>query len=252
MSDELVPMSSGAIATAAALPVADIEVTAESGDEMAQCQEALIEWAKAKLKEAANQSRELKLAFEHAVKRKWKSDTLKKHAAFALRRFTFYRKFLEALKHGYQIVPSFPVTLFAIRTDKKKPKAKCTTYHYSNTHEQDAKELPAGEGKYQNPFPVVLQATIERATAEKRAVMNYWADRWDEFEFPLSMAKPKIMEATTRAMKLKIFDELGICPEDPKKQDPMIIGRIRVPAKHQYDHRTVSFIIAWHLNTATI
>lgn len=252
MSNELVPASSGAIAATAPVPVPEVEVTAESGDEMQQCQEALIQWARRKVKEAERQATELDGAYLHAVKRKWKSDTLKRHAALAGKRFEFYTKFLLALEAGYQIVPSFPVTLFAIRTDKKKPKAKYATYHYVDTHEQDAKELPAGEGKYQNPFPVVRQNCISAATAEKRAQFGYWADRWDEFEFPLSMAKPKIMKATSRAMALKIFDEIGICPEDPKRQDPMIIGKIFIPMSTGYDRRRLSFIIAWHLNTGTI
>lgn len=247
----LAPISSGAVATASSPPVPDIEVTAESGEEMQQCQGALITWAKAKLREAAAQSRELKLAFEHAVKRKWKSDTLKRHAALALKRFTFYHKFLEALKHGYQIVPSFPITLFAIRTKRKTVKAYFSkSSGWMNNREQDAQALPQGEGQYKNPFPIILEDTEN--DLEGKEVTKYWASDWDEFEFPVSMAKPQIMEAASRAMALKIFDEIGICPEDPKKQDPMIIGNIIVPSSSPYAHRKVSFIIAWHLNTATI
>lgn len=65
------------------------------------------------------------------------------------------------------------------------------------------------------------------------------------------MSKPKIMEATTRAMALKIFDDFGILPEE-RKQDPLIIARIRDPRSTAYNHRFVSFIIAWNLNTSTL
>lgn len=250
--NELVPISGGAIATVSPLPVADIELTAESGDEMQQCQAALIKWAEKKVKEAAAQHRELKEAFEHAVKRKWKSGTLRRHAGFALKRFAFYHKFLKALRYGYQIVPSFPVTLFAIRTAKKHVKAYYSTNNpWYNNREQEAQTLQQGEGSYKNPFPLIRQKATK--TPEGEEVTTYWADGWDEFEFPLSMAKPQIMKAASRAMALKIFDEIGICPPDPKKQDPMIIGSILFPPKYQHDTaRKVSFIIAWHLNTATI
>lgn len=72
---------------------------------------------------------------------------------------------------------------------------------------------------------------------------------WDQFEFPINMAKPKIMSVTQTTLALKVFDRIGVMPSvRRKKEDPVIIGQIihkRGPASTQI----VSFMIAWHLNT---
>jgi hypothetical protein len=57
------------------------------------------------------------------------------------------------------------------------------------------------------------------------------------------------MQATSRAMALEIFDEIGVFPPT-KKEDPVIIGRVNL--NHKGMKRTVSFMIAWHLNTNQI
>lgn len=258
---QLTTLSNPAIAIAEqeSIPVENIELTAETGDEMAQCQSALILWCKSKIKETQHQAEELKSAFHHAVKRKWKSDTLKRHAALAAKRVDFYERLLAALEHGYQIVPPFPITAFAVRTNKAKP-LKMASYRSSDTHEQKAPELPSGEGEYKNPFPIVHQRLIspeQKATATtqyKAEVKEYFATGWDDLEFPVTMAKPKIMEATTRAMALQIFDEIGILPQDGRRVDPMIIATIIIPhSSGGYSTpRRISFIIAWHLDTETL
>jgi hypothetical protein len=64
------------------------------------------------------------------------------------------------------------------------------------------------------------------------------------------MAKPEIMNATAAAMRMKIFDQIGVMPHTRKKEDPVIIGQII--RKVGYTKHTVSFMIAWHLNTNVI
>lgn len=233
--------------------------TAENADEMAQCQNGLIQWAKSKIEEVRKEAFELKVAFDHAVKQKWSSGILKRHAVLALKRQDFYERMLTALKHGYQIVPSFPVTAFAIRTDRKKPLKMMSTYHHGS-HTQTAEGIPAGEGDYKNPFPVVLQRTITAATVTTNEKVNYWADAWKDLVFPFSMAKPKIMEASTRAMALKIFDDLGILPGYSAHEgtrapqgDPLIIARLKYPKRYTYQtERHISFIVAWHLDVSDL
>lgn len=246
-----------ALAPATAGPPMNIEVTAENADEMGQCQESLIHWCSAKVADVRHQFNELTEAFKHAVKRKWKSDVLKRHAVLAEKRLNFYERVLVALKEGYQIIPDLPVTIFAIRTDRKKP---ATMYDYHRLHGdwqpnpdnfQEVKPLPAGEGDYKNPNPEVEVTSHGERTDEKGDKVHCWSSRskgWKELEFPIQMAKPKIMQAATRAMALKIFDELGIFPEDRKK-DPIIIARMKVPSANRFSGRYVSFVVAWHLNT---
>lgn len=234
----------------------NIDVVAETPEEMRSCQEALIQWARAKVAATMAEAKELREAVIHAKERKWKSGTLERHAILAEKRTDFYQKILVALEHGYQIVPSFPITAFAVRRsgNPKKPTAMFSVstrgYSYPNEFKQETKAVPGGEGEYFNPYPIVVKG--QRGLDEK-GVQKYamWADRWAEMEFPVTMAKPQIMVATSRAMAIKVFDELGICPPDRSKADPMIIGRIRDP-RQSYGARYVSFIIAWRLNTADL
>lgn len=223
---------------------------------MAQSQDALIAWAKRKIAVAQDEARELHDSYHHAVKLKYKSETLKRHAALADKREEFYRKILGALEHGYIIVPTFPVSVFAVRTDKRPRGVYVSTYDYGTNPnllalEQKPSPIAEGEGEYQNPFPAVGQCAIETDAQGKTKKRSYCADGWKDMEFPINMAKPNIMQATDRAMMLKIFDEFGVLPNATKKVDPILVGRIRL--KHaQSEDRIVTFLIAWHLNTATL
>lgn len=244
-------------ASAAIVPVSggNLELSASTPDEMVQCHGAMIEWSHRKLALVRNEAKELRDAYEYAKKMKWRNDTLKRHADLADKRVVFYEKFKAALEAGYCVVPNFPVTLFAIRTDKKKPKADYAYYRnlYQHNYEQEPKLLPEGKGEYKNPQPVVLQGQGKdflQQDGTKIHKREEWADRWDDMEFPANMARLHVMHAATRAMALKIFDEIGMLPEDHRRNpDPMIIGRIIKPASAKYLRSTVSFLLAWHVCT---
>jgi hypothetical protein len=250
-------------------PVENLEVTATTPLEMQQSQCKLIDWCKNKIQATKLEAAEMLEAFQQAVKNKWKSGTLKRHADLAQKRVTFYEKICAALEAGYCIIPSFPVTMFAIRTDKDKP-AKLVTISerhvwQSPPHDQKVQEatvLPPGQGDYVDPAPVVettkigTQLPCPKNPTSREADIQRWetkATEWlDEIAFPLEMAKPRIMEAVNYAMTLKIFDELGIfLPQTlaKKKADPIIVGTVMDPKQDAYgNQRRIMFIIAWHLN----
>ena len=251
MGNELIK----APANAMTIPATEIdaEFSAQTPAEMIAANEAMIRWCERKIAMMEHEAAELAGAADHAVKRKWKSYTLKRHAAIAAKRVEFYKKIKAAVEAGYYIVPNFPVTLFAIRTDRKKPAAMAKIgQKWVPNLTQEAKMLPQGKGEYQNPVPIVRQSP-ER-TEGSGTVRDYWADSWDEMEFPMNMAKLHIMEATTRAMELKVFDELGMLPADHKRHpDPILVGHIIDPRPVGYGPRKyVTFMIAWHLDTSTL
>lgn len=237
----------------------NLEVSATSPDEMAQCQSAMVAWCVRRIAVVAHEATELKEAYEHAVKRKWKSDTLKRHAGLALKRVSYYEKIKAALEAGYFIVPPFSVTLFAIRTAKDKPAPKYAVLkneRYQN-FQQEPQVLPAGQGDYQNPNPIVEKNWTTRHEVveygEKVTKYQFFANEWDEIDFPGNMSKPNIMEAATRAMGLKIFDELGFLPQDHKRNpDPILLGRIIDPRPIGGTPNRINFMIAWHLDTRSL
>lgn len=221
--------------------VKDIELTATIPLEMVNAQQKLITWCDMKLGALRADSTELLEATEHAKKMKWKSGTLQRQYEKSLKRVSYYAKIKAALLEGFYIVPNFPIQMFAIKTKLANPKHQ--TLSYWADHEQGAQELTIGSGDYQNPIPLVKRNVSNNAGKEEK--YSYPAS-WDAFEFPITMAKPNIMQATTRAMALKIFDRIGIMP-DIRDRDPVIIGQII--QKQGCSTKITSFMIAWHLNT---
>lgn len=228
----------------------DIQLTATVPQEMVQAQQQLITWTDNKIASILTDAAELEAAYLHAKKSKWKTTVLYSHWQKALKKLSYYQKMLTALKAGFYIVPNFPISMFAIRTKKEIPEAK-ESWFYLDNHEQSAQQLSEGKGEYQNPFPTAHQRTVKKSEVKNGVATlvnaeQYFAHHWDDIEFPVTMAKPIIMEATTRAMALKCFDQIGIMPAT-KNDDPVIIGQII--RKSGYSTKIVSFLIAWHLNT---
>lgn len=224
----------------------DIELTAKTPFEMLEAQASLIEWCDKKLTVLNNDAKELEEATAHAKKNKWRWQVHDKHHKLALKRVEYYEKIRGALMNGYYIVPNFPISFFAIKTNKHQPKKLYGTYNWAK--EQHPQSLAIGEGEYKNPFPNRMQET---KTDDKGRQETYtWATSWqDEIDFPVSMAKPMIMGATSHAMALKIFDRFGILPAAATRGgDPAIIGQI-VTKQNGYVKKVVSFMVAWHLNT---
>lgn len=242
MSNELVPAG----------PM-ELEVSATTPLEMSQAQDRLIAWCARKIELMKQEAAELAENLAIAIKNKWKTDTLRRHAALAEKRVTFYEKIKSALEAGYCIVPNFPIDLFAIRTDCEKPKKKLHigTYKEGQFHFQQLPELlPVGEGEYQSPHPIVTTYTekITKDNVEKTKYIEE-ATSFDDVTFPLQMAKPKIMEVVSRAMGLKIFDQFGLFAQGTG--DPIITGEIVDPrsnTRHQFNTRKVTFIVGWHLD----
>jgi hypothetical protein len=225
-------------------PVEDVELTAMVPSEMVESQKALVVWCDKKVESLKDEENDLALALDHASSQEWKTSALKNQFRLTKKRKEYFEKIKAALLAGYYIIPNFPITIFGIRTERGKPMKMVTTRNWGETHEQGAMELPTGKGEYKNPFPIIHQREI--MNGEKKET-EYFAKEWDDFEFPITMAKVEIMEATTAAMELGIFDQIGIMPAK-KKEDPVIIGQI-IHKRGPYTEKITSFMIAWHLNT---
>lgn len=222
--------------------VQDIALTALHPIQMQQSQQDLIAWCSKKVIDTQMEAEEMQQAYEKAKRNKWKTDVLSKHANLAKGRHQYFIKIREALLAGYYIVPNFPIQMFVIRTMKDKPRSQWKEHAYQ-INSATADVLALGMGDYHNPH-VVLEQHI-RYDGEKKQYVNthVTADKFNQIEFPINMAKPSIIDATSHAMAQKIFDQIGVLPNFRKKQDPLIIGQILGKDK------VVSFMIAWHLNT---
>lgn len=227
-------------------PVKDIQLTATIPMEMVNAQQQIITWCDLKLASLRFESAELLAATEHAKKSKWKFTTLQSQYGKSVRKISYYEKMKSALLEGYYIVPNFPIQMFAVKTKRDRPLPMQTWSYWSNK-DQSPQELPETVGEYKNPAPLVER--VSKKDADGKDISESWATDWQDIEFPITMAKPQIMEATSRAMALKIFDQIGIMPAT-RNDDPVIIGQIIM--KSGYTQKTVSFMIAWYLDTKVL
>lgn len=224
----------------------DVALTATMPADMVVAQHQLIVWCEKKVQVVKAEVEELRAAADHAKEMKWKSGTLENQHAKAVKSLSYYEKVKAALVAGYYIVPNFPLQMFAIRKRGNRRPTGYSERLYAE-HQQKASELPAGEGEYRNPFPLVERV---REEIDGKVEVCSYPEEWDQMEFPITMAKAPIMEATSSAMGLKVFDQIGVMPATRKKEDPVIVGQII--NKVGYRTKIVSFMIAWHLDTRVL
>lgn len=256
------------VQTASIVPTegGNLELSAQNPIEMVECHNGMIAWANRKLETVKSEAKELKEAYEYAVKQKWRTTVLKKHSELAASRVEFFEKMKGALEAGYYIVPNFPgAVVFAMRTDKDCPEGVIygTTWTGQTIPQEVKNPLPTGEGEYKDPNAEGKNVAIYTPPNERQK-FNVIANEWKELDFPANMARIHVMKAANRAMALKIFDEIQMLPADrtnragnprqSRQPDPVLIGTIICKTKSPYpsEWKRISFMIAWHIDTKTL
>lgn len=245
MSDETLPAIQGE-GRPAILPDS-LTVFAQNPQQMREAQAQMVAWATRKKAETERELADLEANLEVATKNKWRTSTLKSAVNRTRRLVAFYDKTKLALEAGYCMVPNFPVGVFAIRTTRVIPKSQSLQRWPNGVNDEESNHPPAGEGEYVNseiPVDTVV------GPDEKGQERNFYTagDDYDDVAFPFTLVKPEIMEATSRAMALKVFDDIGCLPERRRKQrDPIIVGRITHKAG-TYQEQTFTFLIAWFMD----
>lgn len=220
--------------------------------EMPAAQAELASWLDQKLAAVETELGEVRENLQIAITRKWKHTNLKAIVGRTERLKLFYQKVLEAVRAGYLIVPAMDCEVFAVRIDRKKTSDAVYSWE-SSAARVDAQLLPSGQGRYVAPEATTYVDQVERDTdANGKETVTKWyaANEFQDVAFPVSLIKPQVMDATGRAMALKIFDEIGIViPRHSRKADPFVIGRIRDPRKFRAPQ---TFFIAWWLDTRSL
>jgi hypothetical protein len=222
---------------------------ASQPDEMCAAQGKLILWARQRLDEARQQQADLQENVEIAKKNKWGSGGLERAYSRAVKVTEYYEKILAALEAGFVLVPNFPVEVFAIRTRRRTPNKQTNRNKYDRKP-QTSEAPPAGAGGYVGAFPAVWQRNLGKDPKDQtRDYIEYFAKAFQPVDFPFSAAKPVILDATERAMALKCFDSIGALPASANKGDPIIVGRIEHAGTPKWNRKTVTFMIAWFVDT---
>ena len=210
----------------------------------------LAEWATAMRDAMSPELRDLETEHEIAKRNKWRVNYLATRIRVTRRRVLFYDKIREAVKEGYVLVPNFMMDTFALRVPDAaalpRGGVEFRSFRGRPAFNQPIAFLPSGEGDHVSVEAVITERSgTETVDGKEKALYTYKVVEHGPVEFPVSMAKPQIMEATEKALALKLFDEIGISREwagGSGKGDPMILGRFRNPRASRPD---VTFFIAW-------
>lgn len=242
-------MTTAVVETVVETPM-DFTVFANNPADMVGAQKSMILWTARKIQAEKAELAEAERNIAAAKANKWSPAAWQRQVNRLNDKIEFYKKVKMALEAGYYIVPPFPVDLFAIRTDKAAPRGKWKHGAWRDNHEQKARVLPAGAGRYVSPDPKLTSITYSetRKDGSKTERTQWRPDEWKAADFPFKLAKAEIMEATRAAMALKVFDQMGALPTH-RAPDPIICGQILMPHRKG---QAVTFFVSWWLDTATL
>jgi len=221
-------------------------------DELQASHKVAREWADSMAKLMLNQAEEFGRSLEMALRQGWRSGGLERACNMAKRRHDFYIKIVQALDAGYLMVPNFEMTAWVVRTDRKKPKGNTRTerWGYSRWFPQEARQLPAGEGRYVARDAKSDVATVKRNDDKGNVydVYQAWPTEFDDAPpFPFVFATPCVMERTSQALEERVFDEIGVSDDGGggRRGDPMLLGRVLNPRPN---HPDMTFFLAWAMD----
>jgi hypothetical protein len=235
-------------------------VVAEHPSELEAAQSSLVAWADARLVALGNEVDAAATALEDARAHKWRLGPFRTALTTVEREMEYVVKMREALVAGYCIVPNFPVDIIAIRINKGvAPAGETSTSSYksgTSNFEQTTDALPASMGKWVDPMPKRHTWEDTKQEGGKSVIVHKATPTgWQDPRFPIHLAKPRVLDATQRAMALKCFDRIGALPGSRKKVDPIVVGQIMRPRSGKYElsnrwhHQVTTFLIAWFIDT---
>lgn len=232
--------------------VPDMELIALAPADLLAAQTDLVNWCQAKTTALHDEVAELRENVRIAKASKWRVTGLQNALKRAERRVTYYDKIKAAVEAGYLIVPNFPVDVFAVRVSRERPRQTIYNSRWAR-HEASPDALPAGEGRYVNAQTVQRDEsyTDKGSNGATTEVVRLIDDAYADVAFPVQAVKPVVMDATQRAMALRIFDQIGIVHNQggiaaARRGDPIIVGQLQDP---RGNGRGVTFFIAWWLDT---
>ncbi len=224
--------------------------------EMPLAQAKLRDWCVTKVKSVNAELSDLKDSLLVAKSNQWQTQSLGRAVKKAEKRVTYYQKIQAAVEAGYLIVPNFDVEVMAVRVGREKPKRLTDSYESAKITTATPDVLPAGEGRYVDDDQVFRDLSYEGPDPDRPGKMkkigHFVVEEYDEEpDFPVTAVHPSVMDATARAMALKVFDRIGVVTG--RNADPVVLGQIISPRTIYVRWPVlVSFFVAWWLDPETL
>lgn len=218
--------------------------------EMPEQQRRLAEWCGRKIDSVQRELATFVALEDEAIAGGFKAASYHANVLRTKKRIVYYEKIKAAVDAGYLIVPNMPTRTFAVRVKRRAPRHTEASYPSSSNFLAKPDILPSGEGRYVDESTLTQRETIpEQSNGKVIERIRYFSTEFDEeVDFPLQGVLPEVLAATSRAMALKLFDQLGVVLNTGGR-DPIVVGQLLDPRGHD---RCVTFFVAWWLNTATL
>lgn len=243
---------------------ADVALVASNAVEMQLAQQQLVAWFAAKLKSLEADRTELELEIEIAMRNDWRTTALRRQLNLAAKRVQFYDKCRRAAEAGYCLIPNMPCDVFAVRTEKQRPDRQHSRWESELGHVR-SESPPVDAGHYVDAQAAIgwsHNVTEKSSGGTERVVRIFETTDFDAVDFPVSICKPQVMQATAQAMAMKVFDEIAVVDDGlshgsvasrrrgrRRKGDPLVLGIVRDPRRVQQDDRRITFLISWFVDT---
>lgn len=231
----------------------DVIVFAQTPEQMSKAQDVIIAWGKRKLAQAQAElvirEDNLQAARDAKIRTQAWSREVKKYRE----EVTYREKILEALVAGYYIVPDFPLNIIGVRTYRTEPWDQNDYNYQSGPDAEEHQQLPVGEGEYKDaqvPVHKVKRQNFNSKTNEMEESTKWTAEGSNlrDIDFPFRLIRPHLLNTLKKVMEEKIFDAIGVLPNQRKARDPMLIGVIENRIS-KYNVRRMLFLISWWLPT---
>ena len=244
---------------ALAIPdVIDSTIVALTPAEMPAAQAALLDWTARQIALLKDEQKDLEEHRQIAKANGWKLTAVERRLLMAKRRIVYYEKMRAAVEAGYLLVPNMPVDVFAVRVNRATPPRALVGTNWAPPNARvQPHVLPAGEGRYVDGVPSLKHdsMTVTGQDGKTRTEHQWITDAYDEVDFPIKAVKPIVLDATARAMGLKVFDQLGVVRDNGvnrtwgRSGDPIVVGQLIDP---RGQGRGTTFFVAWWLDTSTL
>lgn len=245
----------------------ELSLVAMNIDQMRVAQTQMSGWFRSKMEILRTDLKEAESNKAIALQNKWRSSPFTQQINRLTDRIAFYEKCALASEAGYCLIPNLPCDLFAVRVNKRKPDWKWRgDLREAATVRSDSPA--AGDGRYideKMPVDSWDQSSGGNGGLDTQRLFRP-LEFVGEIDFPMSICKPEIMNETSRAMALKVFDEFAVVDDAVQESgvnrvsggikvrsgDPLVIGIIRDPRRTKINDRRLTFLIGWNIDTRTL
>ncbi len=240
---------------------APTSLVALSPGDMPAAQQQIRQWCQTRIVQLGSDLRDFRQNLRQARQMHWRRSSWQRLISRTKAKMLYYTKIKVAVEAGYLVIPNFPAEIMAVRVDKTAPGWKSGSYPTQINEAKPDLNLPPGEGRYVDEMLPTYDSSYKETLPDGKQRAISRATRTNRYtetpDFPMTLVKPIVLEATQRAMALNVFDRIGLAhggsnmSKARRRSDPLVVGQILNPGD-RYHQKRVTFFVAWWINVTDI